>query len=115
FLFAHRDSRFLFGLPGNPVSSFVTYQLFVRPALLKWMGAREVLPPAVPVRLNGALHNDSDRPHYVRGLLREGRFAAQGLQQSHALFALSQANALLRLEPGADLQSGSMAEALLIG
>ncbi|MDZ4286740.1 MAG: molybdopterin-binding protein, partial [Prosthecobacter sp.] len=117
FLFARSEgspSCFLFGLPGNPVSSFVTYQLFVRPALLRWMGAKEVLPLAVPVRLNAALRNEGDRPHYLRGVVHEGCFAMQGLQQSHALFALSQANALLRLEPGADLPAGSMAEALLL-
>lgn len=115
FLFARGPSCFLFGLPGNPVSSFVTYQLFVKPALLRWMGARDVMPAPVQVRLSGALSNDGDRPHYVRGLVHGGEFRAQGLQQSHALFALSQANALLRLEPGADLQPGSAGEALLLG
>jgi molybdopterin molybdotransferase len=115
FLFAKARSCFLFGLPGNPVSSFVTCHLFVRPALLRWMGAAELSPPALTVRLAGRLHNDGDRPHYVRGVLQNGLFTPQGLQQSHALFALSQANALLRLEPGAELVEGSEAVALLIG
>lgn len=117
FLFARsgaEKSCFLFGLPGNPVSSFVTYQLFVRPALLRWMGAEDLLPLSMPVRVNSALRNDGDRPHYLRGMVQAGVFTAQGLQQSHALFALSQANALLRLEPGADLPAGSAAQALLL-
>jgi molybdopterin molybdotransferase len=114
FLFARARSCFVFGLPGNPVSSFVTFHLFVRPALLRWMGAAEVLPPCLRVIAEAELKNDGDRPHYIRGLLREGKFRPQGLQQSHALFALSQANALLRLEPGAHLLAGDTAEAFLI-
>lgn len=105
---------FIFGLPGNPVSSFVTFQLFVRPALLHWMGAADVAPPSVPVRVSTDLSNDGNRPHYLRGRVRDGVFQTQGLQQSHALFALSQANALLRLAEGQTLAAGDVADALLL-
>lgn len=113
FLFARQGGKFIFGLPGNPVSSYVTYQLFVRPALMKWMGAADLDSVRVPAVSTGALHNDGDRPHYLRGLLQEGRFRVQGLQQSHALFALSQANGLLRLEPGQRVAEGETVEILL--
>lgn len=96
----------VFGLPGNPVSSFVTFQLLVRPALLRMMGAVDVGLPFETAVLGRPLNNDGDRPHYVRGVLKEGVFTPQGLQQSHALFALSQANSLARLEPGASLGAG---------
>lgn len=115
FLFAQTtrvsDGRLvsIFGLPGNPVSSFVTFQLFVRPALLRWMGAVDVSPPRLPARVSTDLTNDGNRPHYLRGLLREGVFHVAGLQQSHALFALSQANALLRLEEGQSIAAGETA------
>lgn len=105
---------FIFGLPGNPVSSFVTFQLFVRPALLHWMGAADVTPPSVPVRVSTDMNNDGNRPHYLRGLVRDGVFRTQGLQQSHALFALSQANALLRLAEGQTLAAGDLADAYLL-
>ncbi|MEQ1751786.1 MAG: gephyrin-like molybdotransferase Glp [Prosthecobacter sp.] len=108
------QSVFIFGLPGNPVSSFVTFQLFVRPALLHWMGAADVAPPSVPVRVSTDLGNDGNRPHYLRGRVRDGVFQTQGLQQSHALFALSQANALLRLAEGQTLAAGDLADALLL-
>lgn len=120
FLFAHttraQDGRrvYLFGLPGNPVSAYVTFQLFVRPALLRCMGATDVQPTRLPVTVTTPLHNDGNRPHYLRGQIREGRFSPQALQQSHALFALSQANALLCLEEGQSLNSGDLAEALLL-
>lgn len=109
FLFAKRDgarSVLIFGLPGNPVSAFVTFQIFVRPALLRWMGADDVALPQRSARLAASVANKGDRPHYLRGRLRDGEFAPSGLQESHALFGLSQANALLRLEPGEKRETG---------
>ncbi|MCW0221000.1 MAG: molybdopterin molybdotransferase MoeA, partial [Prosthecobacter sp.] len=113
FLFAQQDHRFIFGLPGNPVSSYVTYQLFVRPALQAWMGHPDPQPTRVPAQIHTALHNDGNRPHYLRGIFKDGHFTVQGLQQSHALFALSQANALLRLEPDQQVTPGQTLEVLL--
>lgn len=100
-----------FGLPGNPVSAFVTFQIFVRPALLKMMGAAESewMPPQMRTTLVQPLVNKGDRPHYLRGRVVDGKFTMMGVQQSHALFGLSQADALLRLEPGAVLQAGAEA------
>lgn len=120
FLFAKTqrpsDGRpvWVFGLPGNPVSSYVTFQLFIRPALLRLMGAAQAEPLRLPVTVATALHNDGNRPHYLRGQVRQGQFFPQAMQQSHALFALSQANALLRLEEGQSLSAGEAAEALLL-
>jgi len=118
FLFAQTsrpsDGRpvYIFGLPGNPVSSFVTFQLLVRPALLRWMGASETTSTPVPVRLTSDLSNEGDRPHYLRGEIQNGFFKVHGMQQSHALFALSQANALLRLAEGEKRRAGDWATAL---
>lgn len=116
FLFARSGKSFIFGLPGNPVSSFVTFQLFVRPALLRLMGAAEsqLLPRIIPAKAGAALSNPGDRPHYLRGVLAGGQFMPLGLQQSHALLSLSRANALLRLETGQELQAGDAAEVWLL-
>ena len=100
FLFGNIDKCAVFGLPGNPVSAFVTFLQFVRPAILKMMGATNLDLPKVAARLSLDLANDSDRPHYVRGKLEHGRFTSIGRQESHALFGLSQSNALLRLALG---------------
>jgi len=102
----------IFGLPGNPVSSFVTFQLFVRPALLKWMGAAETAPSRFSAKVSQTLSNDGNRPHFLRGVLRDGIFQVAGLQQSHALFNLSQANALLRLEEGQTVAAGEVVTVL---
>ena len=119
-LFAKTDSGerpcHLFGLPGNPVSSHVTFQLFVRPALLKAMGAAddELPMPGVSATLASAQKNRGDRPHYVRGHHARGVFTPTGVQQSHALFGLSQANAFLRMEPEEVLDVGAAVTVLLI-
>ena len=102
FLFGRAGRCAIFGLPGNPVSAFVTFLLFVRPALLRMMGARDnQLPlPQTTAILADELSNDGDRPHYVRGQFADGRFAAIGRQESHALYGLSRANALVRVAAG---------------
>jgi molybdopterin molybdotransferase len=90
----------VFGLPGNPVSAFVTFLCFVRPAILKMMGATNLDLLKVPAKLLVDLGNESDRAHYVRGRFENGTFTPVGRQESHALFGLSQSNALLRLGVG---------------
>lgn len=106
----------IFGLPGNPVSSFVTFTLFVRPALLKARGAAgpSLLLPTVSATLAFPLSNAGDRPHYVRGFYESGRFTPLGIQQSHALFGLSRANALLRMEADQVLNEGDFIGQVLL-
>jgi molybdopterin molybdotransferase len=106
FLFGQLQSCFAFGLPGNPVSAFVTFLQFVRPAILKMMGAANVDLRKLPAKLTVDLANDSERPHYFRGKLTDGNFAPIGRQESHALFGLSQSNALLRVEMGDSFKAG---------
>jgi molybdopterin molybdotransferase len=101
---------FIFGLPGNPVSAHVTFLQFVRPAILKMMGATHLDLPRVPAKLEVDLTNDGDRPHYVRGRLERGKFAPIGRQESHALFGLSQSNALLRLGVGESLKADQIVD-----
>jgi molybdopterin molybdotransferase len=108
FLFGTAGQCCIFGLPGNPVSAFVTFLKFVRPALLKMSGAAEEHwgLPAVPAQLAADVTNDGDRPHYLRGRLESGVFRLIGRQESHALFGLSRANALLRAAAGCKFAAG---------
>jgi molybdopterin molybdotransferase len=110
FLFGNIGECFVFGLPGNPVSAFVTFLQFVRPAVLRMMGATNLDLPQVPAKLAVGLTNDGDRPHYIRGRLEHGKFTPVGRQESHALFGLSQANALLRLAVGESWKAGQVVE-----
>jgi molybdopterin molybdotransferase len=110
FLFGQASGCAVFGLPGNPVSAFVTFLQFVRPAILKMMGANNVDLRKVPAKLTVDLTNEGDRPHYVRGRIENGTFAPIGRQESHALFGLSQSNALLRVAVGESLKAGAIVD-----
>jgi molybdopterin molybdotransferase len=113
------DGKFLFGLPGFPVSSLVTFEVFVRPALLKLQGARQVLRPRVEVSLDHEIRPDPFRLEYQRATVtwEEHRFVARttGLQSSSRLMSIVGANALLELQPGTEpLPAGTMVQALLL-
>jgi molybdopterin molybdotransferase len=110
FLFGQPAGCAVFGLPGNPVSAFVTFLQFVRPAILKMMGAADLKLPNAPAKLAVDLANESDRPHYIRGRIESGTFAPIGRQESHALFGLSQSNALLRVGVGESLRTGEIVD-----
>ena len=114
FLLGKRDQCLIFGLPGNPVSAFVTFLVFVRPALLQMMGAIDLSLPRANARLVHEITGDETRPHYFRGQLADGAFTVIGRQESHAIFGLARANALLRVRPEARLSAGSEVEVLLI-
>ena len=110
FVFGQLNECAVFGLPGNPVSAFVTFLQFVRPAILKLMGATNLDLPQVPAKLTVDLTNEGDRAHYIRGRLEHGRFTPVGRQESHALFGLSQSNALLRLGLGQSLKADEIVD-----
>jgi molybdopterin molybdotransferase len=114
FLFGRLGRKLIFGLPGNPVSAYVTFVVFVRPALLRLQGWSEESSAPTKVKAAHPLRNPGERPHYLRGKLRGDSFALVGPQESHALFALSQADALVRLEPNQEVTEGETLNALLI-
>ena len=115
FLFGQIGRCADFGLPGNPVSAFITFLQFVRPAILKMMGASddELDPPKALAELIVDISNEGDRVHYIRGKLEHGKFSPVGRQESHALFGLSQANALLRLAPAESAKKDAIVEVQL--
>ena len=66
FAFGKIGGKPLFGLPGNPVSSFVAFEQFVRPGLLKLMGARSLFRPRVQGRTRVTLATDPEKTVFVR-------------------------------------------------
>jgi len=110
FMFGQWGRSLVFGLPGNPVSAFVTFLLFVRPALWKLGGRVSLELPRFPARLGQDLINAGDRPHYLRGTYSQGVFRPFGRQESHALFGLSRSNALCRLEPDQTIPANSIVD-----
>ena len=109
FVFGRLGGKFLFGLPGNPVSALVTFLVLVRPALLHWQGAAEVELPSHFCTLAEPLVNRGDRRHFVRVLVdANGMARAAGTQASHRLASLALANGLLDVPPGATLPTGAL-------
>lgn len=113
FVFGRLREKFLFGLPGNPVSAFVTFLLLVRPALLRWQGAGEIELHQQPGVLAEAMANRGGRRHFCRVQIDEnGRVCSAGQQASHALNSLAKANGLLDLPVAAELAAGTPVQVL---
>ena len=91
----------VFALPGFPVSSLVSFEVFVRPALMRMAGHHLVLRPRVQVTLADTLQGEPSRPEFHRVQLTQenGTFMARstGMQSSARLLSMVGANALLTL------------------
>lgn len=109
--FGHFRGVPLFGLPGNPVSATITFEVFVRPALRRMMGHGEVLRPALAATLEEGFSRKPGRREYMRASLRleDGRLRTRlvGAQDSAVMSGMARADALLvvpedveRLEAG---------------
>jgi molybdopterin molybdotransferase len=119
-VFGRCSGTLVFGLPGNPVSAQVTFDLFVRPALLKMQGARLVSRPRVTVELLADVKNRSGRKSHVPARVRfeGGRLVARPLRSmgSGDLAAHARANALVVIEADRpQAVAGETAEAVLLG
>jgi molybdopterin molybdotransferase len=113
------DGKLAFGLPGFPVSSLVTFEVFVRPALRKMQGIAQPRRPTMSVRLGFDARAVADRTEYHRVTLhREDRdlvAETTGSQSSSRLMSLAGAHALVRVPPGDQgLKKGSYVEALVL-
>jgi molybdopterin molybdotransferase len=111
--------RLAFGLPGFPVSSLVTFEVFVRPALRKMQGFDSLQRPTLSVRLGYDARASADRTEYQRVTLhREGRdlvAGTTGSQSSSRLMSLAGAHALVRIPPGDHgIRAGSIVDALIL-
>lgn len=117
--FGHIGSTPLLGLPGNPVSAAVTFELFGRPVLRKMLGHTRLLRPQIEVVVEDGVSDKAMRRHYVRAHveLRDGRFIARttGNQGSNIMTSLVNANALVIVpEGGVEIKAGETARALML-
>ncbi|WP_375394059.1 molybdopterin molybdotransferase MoeA [uncultured Sphingomonas sp.] len=103
------------GLPGNPVSAFVTATLFVRPLVAHMAGARDPLPRTICVTLGEALPPNGPRTDYLRGEIRDGLAYASAIQDSSMLLTLARSNCLIVRPAGARAAiRGDSAEILVV-
>ena len=105
----------LFTLPGNPVSAFVSFQLFVQPAMAARQGRALAPPPLSPAVLTAGVRSPAQRRSYLRGVLDHAAGTVTPLpgQGSHQLGALALANALIVVpEQVTSMQAGDTADVM---
>jgi molybdopterin molybdotransferase len=114
--FATRGQTLVFALPGNPASSFVTFELFVRPVLRRLLGVRgDTKRPRKAVELTAEARGAGKRAHYLRGVVSGDRGTPLEQQISGDLRSISRVNALLVVPPGVPhMPPGARIEALLL-
>jgi molybdopterin molybdotransferase len=114
--FSMLNKRPLFGLPGNPVSSFVSFEQFVRPAILKMSGHTDLFRKTILATLTEDIKKKNDgRRHFLRSTLTyiNGSYSVSRLsgQGSSMLASLASANSLLIIpESETELKSGQQVE-----
>ncbi|MHA7818410.1 MAG: molybdopterin molybdotransferase MoeA [Erythrobacter sp.] len=99
---ATRGKQVVLGLPGNPVSSFVTAFLFGLPLVRRALGMQCCLPAIYMTQAGKALPAAGDRREFVRGVFDGKVVVPAGLQDSSALLALSRANCLIDRPAGSE-------------
>jgi molybdopterin molybdotransferase len=109
----------VFGLPGNPVSSMVSFEQFARPALLKMMGHRQIFRPVIEAVLKENIDAEPGRRHYIRAVVsREaGQYIVTitGPQGSGILNSMVRANGLVIIpEEGGRVRAGEKVKVQLI-
>jgi molybdopterin molybdotransferase len=111
----------VFGLPGNPVSAMVSFELFVRPALRRLAGHRVVQRPVSTATTDIDLHRRADgKLHLLRAQLTiddgsgSWHVHTTGGQESHQLHAMAEANALILLPDGDGVRAGDEVSVLLL-
>ena len=121
FAFGLVDGTPVFGFPGNPVSSMVSFELLGRPALRQAMGHDQIDRPVVRAIADGDLGRRSDaKIHFARVAAYYGddgrvHVASSGGQGSHQLGAMAAANALAILPDGDGVKPGDEVDAILLG
>ena len=116
-VFAKRDRTYFFGLPGNPVSTSVTFNVFVRPAIRALQGESSPLLPVVSAHLSRSLKDPSSRRSYLpaRLFIEAGRAMVEPLKWggSSDLVAFMRANALIIVrEDVHEISEGELVEAM---
>ena len=106
------------GLPGNPVSSMISFEVFVRPAILRMMGRSNLAMPSVTAIMEDRVENDDGRRFFARVVVtkRDGKYFARltGPQGSGILSSMARANGLAVIpESTKEVKSGGKVEVMM--
>ncbi|MEX1264586.1 MAG: gephyrin-like molybdotransferase Glp [Actinomycetota bacterium] len=104
--FGHIETKPYFGLPGNPVSVFVSFELFVRPAMLKMMGRTQLDRPEVTASLATEVSGPRGKMQYARVVVERGDdgwiATPTGGRGSNLISTVARANGLAMIPPGTE-------------
>ena len=118
FTFALLEQKPICALPGNPISCMVTFELFVRPALRKMQGYRNLFPTEITATTAQPIPNKDRRPAYLRVMLSQtdAGFTARltGDQGSAMLHSMAHANGLAVIPGETEVPVGSQVRVLLL-
>ena len=117
--FGMLNGKPVFGLPGNPVSTMVSFELFVRPALRKMQGKKKLFRPMLEARLLHPLAKSPERRHYVRSIVYRSQeeWVVQAIeaQGSNILHSMVRANGLIVFpEFQTEFTAGSRVQVILL-
>ena len=117
--FGTREDAGFFGLPGNPVSAMVCFELFVRPALMRMMGRKDKHRPRIDVYFDRDVENKFGRMHAMRVTLarteKGWRAESVGAQGSGLVSSLTKADALALIGPESEgVRAGEPVEAIVL-
>ena len=115
--FGHWGGKPLFGLPGNPISAYVSFEVFVRPALAKMMGRADA-HPTIDAILEGELEAPSARTRFASVRVRRGGTGyvatPEGGHQSNLLVTFARADGLVEIPAGTRITNGQTCRVMLI-
>ncbi len=110
------DGRYLFGLSGNPSACFTGFELFVRPALLKMMGAGKLYLPQTQAKLGEDFSKANPFTRFIRATYDGVTVSPAGFNKSNAVSSIARGNALIVLPGGTrGFQSSDVVDVLLLG
>jgi len=117
--FGHIGGVPLLGLPGNPVSAMVSFELFARPAILKMLGKTKLTKPTIEATLLGGVTRKDNRRHFLRVVLeeRDGEYFARltGDQGSGILLSMVQGQGLAIIPEDVDhLPVGARVQVMML-
>jgi molybdopterin molybdotransferase len=116
--FGHIDTKPYFGLPGNPVSVFVSFELFVRPAMLRMMGRTQLDRPEVTAKLATEVSGPKGKMQYARVVVERGvdgwTATPTGGRGSNLISTVARANGLAMIPPGTETAPAGSAVQVMV-
>jgi molybdopterin molybdotransferase len=117
-MFATKGDKLFFGLPGNPVSCVINFDIFVRPSIKKMMGYKDIIKPFMRAKLIAPIkRKSSDRLEFLRGILNlEQELLVEALpkQGSHMLTEFRNANCYILVPKGVnEIPAGEFVDVIM--